>query len=183
MKAGDILVIGIDLDDTLVETTKEANKKMWENEKYKNIKDFHMLNKKEYNIFLKKHIKSIQENANLKENALEVLNWLKENNVNIVIITARGSKNFDFLIPITDIYLKNNKVPYDDIIYRQTVKGKTCKKYNVDLFIDDKEEVLDDINKYGIKVLKMNNNQENSKYITVNNWLEIKQYIQDNFNF
>ena len=35
------LVIGIDLDDTLTETSKLANKILHENDKYKDLEDFH----------------------------------------------------------------------------------------------------------------------------------------------
>ena len=79
------LVIGIDLDDTLTETSKLANKILHENDKYKDLEDFHLLKHSEYQKFLKKHIKDIQENVELKEQAIEVLKWLKEKNFSIVI--------------------------------------------------------------------------------------------------
>lgn len=176
------LVIGIDLDDTLTETSKLANKILHENDKYKDLEDFHLLKHSEYQKFLKKHIKDIQENVELKEQAIEVLKWLKEKNFSIVIITARGSKGFDFLIPITVKYLISKKIPYDAIIFKQEKKGKACISHNVSLFIDDKENVLDEISEHGIKVLRMNNKNENSKYPSVKSWQDVKKYIQETFN-
>ena len=129
------LVIGIDLDDTLIETSKLANKILHENDKYKDLEDFHLLKHSEYQKFLKKHIKDIQENVELKEQAIEVLKWLKEKNFSIVIITARGSKGFDFLIPITEKYLISKieemlEISREDInlkLPEESTGGKTGK--------------------------------------------------------
>ena len=49
-------------------------------------------------------------------------------------------------------------------------------KNNLDLFIDDKERVLDDVKKAGIKTLRITDDKE-SKHDIVHNWLEIKDYV------
>ena len=65
---------------------------------------------------------------------------------------------------------------FDKIIFKQKSKFDECIKNNVDLFIDDKEEVLDEIKKKGIATLRITDSLE-SKHEVVKNWQEIKDYV------
>lgn len=80
--------IGIDIDDTLADTTKLANAILHNNPKYVDVLDYHDLNKEEFIQFGKKHLDEIQKYLILKDGVLEVLNNLKKQGYNIVIITA-----------------------------------------------------------------------------------------------
>ena len=63
--------------------------------------------------------------------------------------------------------------------FRLNLKGKTCRAYcdGVDVFIDDKERVLDEIAKLGIKTLIFSEKKETSKHQVVSSWKEVKNYI------
>ena len=175
------MTIGIDLDDTLINTSKTANKYLKEFINDESIIDFHKLSKKNYNKFLKKYLYNIQRESSIKDNAVDTINYLKDNNFKIVIITARGSRKFLKSKKITEDFLKTNNIIYDKIVYNQNHKYKACQKEKIDLFIDDKEWVLDEIKNTGIKTLKFLLNNEASKHNTVKNWQEVKEYIINMF--
>ena len=57
------MTIGIDLDDTLIDTKETANKYLKEFIKDESLKDYHNLSKKEYNKFLNKYLYKIQKES------------------------------------------------------------------------------------------------------------------------
>ena len=88
----------------------------------------------------------------------------------LIVDDGSHDKTFDL---VSDFIGKNKiNIKY----FFQENKGITCKKYNLDLFIDDKERVLDDVKKAGIKTLRITDDKE-SKHDIVHNWLEIKDYV------
>ena len=105
----------------------------------------------------------------------EAFNYFHENNDKIVIITARNNKYYHGSIKDTLAFLSQNNLKYDKIYFKQSKKGKKAYKENIDLFIDDKEQVLDNVSKYGIKCLCMN---QSSKYPSFQNWYEILEYLK-----
>ena len=78
--------IGIDIDDTLTDTTKLANAILHNDPKYIDVLDYHDLNKKDFIQFGKNHLDEIQKYMILKDGVLEALNNLKKQGYNIVII-------------------------------------------------------------------------------------------------
>lgn len=162
------MVIGIDIDDTLTNTPKRI---------VELVSVLATLDKKDLEIALNTHANKVDD-IPLKKNALEVLNYFKDKGHKLVFITARGSNNHEFLIPITNAYFKKNNIPYDEIIYASEEKGISCKKLKVDIFIDDLESNLDNVKRMGIKTLRMTDEKE-SKHDIVTNWLEVKTYIDN----
>ena len=172
-----MLNIGIDIDDTLTKTSELANEILHQNEEFKNILDYHNLDKNTLDFFIRKNIEKIQNDVELNESAKEVIDYLKDNGCKIVFITARGSLGLENLIPITKKYLSNKEIYYDKIIFKQESKVDECIKNNIDIFIDDKEKVLDEIKKANIKTLRFCSSKTISKHEKVSNWLEVKDYI------
>ena len=173
------MTIGIDLDDTLIETTKTGNKYLKEFITDNSITDYHDLSKDEYLKFYKVYLYDIQKCAPIKKDALKVLNYLHSKNIRIVFITARGTLGFTDSIPITLEYLKNHNVIYDKIIFKKNHKSASARKEHVDLFIDDKERVLDEIKRLGIRTLRFTEKNESSNHDTVSSWLDAKKYIDN----
>lgn len=173
------MTIGIDLDDTLIETTKTGNKYLKEFITDNSISDYHDLSKDEYLSFYRMYLYDIQKCAPLKKDALKVLDYLHSKNIRIVFITARGTLGFTESIPITLEYLKDHNVIYDKIIFRKNHKSAAAKKESVDLFIDDKERVLDEIKRVGIKTLRFTEKCEQSNHDIVSSWGEAKKYIDN----
>ncbi|MDD2505122.1 MAG: hypothetical protein PHF21_02480, partial [Bacilli bacterium] len=112
----------------------------------------------------------------------EALMTLKEKGYKLIFITARGS-DYEFFIDydyvgVTEEIFKKYNIPYDKIIYRCYPKGLKAKEEKIDIFIDDKEENLDDISKHGIKCIKKVDNLTNkSNYKQFDNWEDILKYI------
>lgn len=173
------MIIGIDLDDTLIETTKTGNKYLKMFVKDNSITDYHDLDKDEYLRFYGMYLYDIQKWAPLKKGALEVLNYLHSKNIKIVIITARGTLGFSESIPVTLDYLKDHNVIYDKIIFKKNHKSASAKQEKIDLFIDDKEKVLDEIKRAGIKTLRFTKKDEKSNHDVVSSWKEVKIYIDN----
>ena len=139
--------IGIDIDNTISETTKQYIKMINEYCKDNEITIEQFKNNKncEIDCFKKYGLNNIKKIA-VKKGAIEVLNLLKKNN-KIIIITARSNKQiknlFDF-DAVTKNWLKDNNIYYDE--YYGSVYGdektKICIDKKIDLMIDD------DINNY-----------------------------------
>ena len=168
------MTIGIDIDDTMTETSKKAMEYL--NKYEPSYKDYHNLPKELYLKYMQLYIDDILGNAELKNGVKDALDYLKSKNFNIVIITARSNTYSSNVIDITHAYLKKYQIPYDKIFFNKEIKGKTAKENNVDIFIDDKENVLDDVNSYGIECIRIGNGF--SKYKTFNNWKDIIDYIK-----
>lgn len=183
MKDGDLMTIGIDIDDTITNTSEYANNVLKKYKKYSYAKDYHDLKQKDKFDFLKANVYEIHQNCLVKDNVVEVLKWLKDNNWRIVLITARGNGQFyeknlaKRIIDSTIDYLEENSIIYDKIVFNQFLKSDACVEENVDIYIDDKEYILDDVAKKGIRTLKSGNISEKSKHQVVSSWLEIKDVI------
>ena len=72
------MTIGIDLDDTLIETTKTGNKYLKKFITDKSISDYHDLSKDEYLKFYSLYLYDIQKNAPLKKDALNEINKINK---------------------------------------------------------------------------------------------------------
>lgn len=173
--------IGIDIDNTLTNTSIVSNTLVKEDKLYHGVLDYHDLNKEEAKDFLSKYLEQVVWNIDIKDDALEVLKYWKNKGYKLVFITARGveetnNKSNIKSIYLTSLYFISKGITFDELVFFQENKGITCKKYNLDLFIDDKERVLDDVKKAGIKTLRITDDKE-SKHDIVHNWLEIKDYV------
>lgn len=67
------MIIGIDFDDTLVETTKLANYYLRNDSEFAKFKDYHELSSETYLNFLDKYALQIAKEVSLKEHAAECL--------------------------------------------------------------------------------------------------------------
>lgn len=173
--------IGIDIDDTISETTKLANAILHSEKKYEGILDYHDLNYDEFNEFCETHRAELQKYMVLKDGVKETIDYLKKRGCKITIITARGADGLEVLIPFTYEFLKANNIHYDNIIFAQKDKSKACKDNEVEVFIDDKEKVLDGIKKVlpNTKTLRFSPVECKSNHHIVRSWFEIKDYIDN----
>jgi len=162
--------IGIDFDDTIVETTKKIHEYV---KKY-NLEFFDTLNSD----FYIKYIEEITNNIDLKPNVLKILNKLIKDN-ELYLITARNeyySKNIPKLILK---FINDNKLPFKEIhfdCYGET-KASKCKELGINLFIDDCIDNCIPVKKIGIDTLLFQNEYEGLK--TVNSWDEVLEYMEE----
>ncbi len=170
--------IGIDIDDTITETTLTGNKYL--NKFDSSYNNYHDLPKEKYYEFLNLFLADITKNNTLKPDVLEAFDFLHKNDYKIVIITARNNLYVPKIKELTIDFLKNKNLKYDKIIFddfKIENKGIQAKENNVDIFIDDKEEVLDKVACEGIECLRFTS-AKNSKYKAFDNWKSIIEYLK-----
>lgn len=73
------------------------------------------------------------EIAEARPDAVKFMNWLKENNWRIVILTYRDLR---YSLEITKEWLRKNNMPYD-YIFGADNKSLFCKAWTIKHFIDD----------------------------------------------
>lgn len=168
--------IGIDIDNTITETTKVAN--YYLSKFTQEYSDYHELPREEYQKFLSKYLREIVKNNILKEGVKEAFEFLKKQGFRIVIITARNNLYEPLVIENTLKFLAQNSLKYDKILFDELNigdKANQARDEKVDIFIDDKETVLDSLAKIGIECIRFSDRK--SKYKTFNNWSDIIEYI------
>lgn len=173
------LNIGIDIDDTIAETTKLANAILYNENEHLLIQDYHDLGKEEFKTFVKQHLPEIVKYLIIKDGVAETINYWKDKGYKIILITARVNSERESLTPSTEVFLQRNQILYDKIIYKQKQKGKACWQNDIDIFIDDKESVLDEIKSVNknIKTIRFLNDPDASKHLTVRSWFDLKRII------
>ena len=190
--------IGIDIDDTLTNVKDEL---IEAGEKYarrlgkdikidKNFEDknnngnkwqeMFQFNYEELKYFLKDIQESITNKAKPRKNVVEVINKLKNDGNEIIIITARDSEFHDNPYKYSKDWLDKNNIYYDKLVVNARNKEDACIEEKIDLFIDDSESNCLKVNKAGIKTIRVCNEIENnnSNLICFNNWNDIYSYIQ-----
>lgn len=185
--------IGIDLDDTITKTDEILFKyaKIYNEEE----KILFNINREEWNLtkafgwneenikeFFSKYLKSIYEEAEIKENAKERINKLKDDGNEIIIITARNTKSLKEVHEVCKNWLINNKINVDKIVVDGENKAQKCLENKIDIFIDDNIRNCENVyNNLKIPVLLMNSrynkDYQNPKIKRVYNWNEIYNEI------
>ena len=185
--------IGIDLDDTITKTDEilfKYAKKYNEEEKI-----LFKINRGEWDwnkafgwdeekceTFFSRYLKKIFEEAEIKENAKEKINALKNDGNKIIIITARDTKSLKEVHKVCENWLINNKVNVDKIVVDGEDKAQKCLENKIDIFIDDNVYNCESVYKnLKIPVLLMdsryNKDYQNSNIKRVYNWNEIYNEI------
>lgn len=190
--------IGIDIDDTLTNVKAELIKagenyarslgkdiKVDKNFEDKNNngnkwQEMFQFNYEELKYFLKDIQESITNKAKPRENVVEVINKLKNDGNEIIIITARDSEFHDDPYKYSKDWLDKNNIYYDKLVVNARNKEDSCIEEKIDLFIDDSESNCLKVNKAGIKTIRVCNEIENnnSNLICFNNWNDIYSFIQ-----
>jgi len=170
-----MVTIGIDIDDTLVQTNKKALE-IIEREGYESVDYYEKL--PNLSEFINKHFVEIVQTSLLFEGSKEVIQTLKDMGFRIVLISSRAFQEGADTEEDTINYLNNNDIKYDKVILKRPNKVDACLEEHVEYFIDDKEKTLDTLNEFGINCIKMQSiDKSPSKYISVNNWNEILNFF------
>jgi len=143
------MIIGIDIDDTIVNTNDSLFKyAQIYNEEIGN--DFEIKKDEwEWNLacgwykqeqiqgFYDKYLRKALEGVTLKPNAKEIINKLKSEGHKIIFITARSEADMIDHYEFTKNWLDKNGIKYNKLISGSFEKYKECRENNVDIFIDD----------------------------------------------
>lgn len=175
------MVLGIDIDNTIVNTHFYTQKYMAKYHPEVKSHDYHDL-KNEIRPFLNKYFLSITSDLEVIDNVIPVFNEFKNRGYKLYLITARGSENIDPSLNIeeaTTNKINELGIPYDKISFNNKTKVMACKKLDVDIFIDDKLDNIKDVSSAGIKCIRfLEKGEKKSKYPEFDNWMDILKYIE-----
>lgn len=179
--------IGIDLDDTICQTTEIVQNRLERYAKEENLNPLDIIND-DYlkHSFFNIYLEDIYLNVDTKKDAPNVLKRLRSRGNKIYIVTARRDNYVPNVTDVTKItkewlYKKNIKV--DAIItsaYGET-KADICKEHHIDIMIDDDPYNYKKIISSGIKCLLFDDKERydlKNNYVT--SWLEVEKYIERN---
>lgn len=187
-----MLRIGIDIDDTLTNTsellTEMAYKydKDYSNDNYiinsipalvRGLFDDEILNK-----FYIDHVIELGNNVKVKEDAKEVIDKLINDGHKIIFITARSNKFYPNAEEFNKEYLSINKINYNKLICGKSHKVETCKEEKIDIMFDDAVDTCESLNQNNIKGVVFTSNinkQRETKCDRVNSWKEVYTYINN----
>ena len=123
----------------------------------------------------------ITNEANVMPGVKEVLQLLKKDGHELVIITARGNM-IKGVKEAGEEKLKECGLSFDKYYWAVENKTEVCKNENIDVMIDDKSTICKDTSENKIKTLYFRDVnreklEENEYLKEVNNWGEIYRYI------
>ena len=184
--------IGIDLDGVVFNTEMEwaVDGELYDYLKLKKnslvnigeprVQNKYNWNKEEIENYFLEHI-DIPE-FDLIPGAKQVLNLLKQDNHELIVITARGIHDNGEKTALNKI--KEENLYFDKIYFKQVDKLPTCLEEKIDIMIDDNYHICRKIARHGIKVLYFHSlgrkHLKNTKNIKeVYNWGEIYRYISE----
>lgn len=186
--------IGIDIDNTITNTLpilKKYCKRYNEEVLMKNtpineygFASFNLYDwtKEENMDFCLKYLEEVVLQAKVKENAQEVIKKLKEEGNIIYIITARKKPEFSEPYKVTEKFLKENGIVYDELLVGKTEKKQICIDNDIDIMIDDEPQNINAISEI-IPVIVFdelyNKNCLGKNISKVNNWNEIYNIIKE----
>mgnify|MGYP000672895405 CR=1 FL=1 len=194
------ITIGIDLDDTISSSNEMFIKyaKLYNKEKKINFKidetqwDLDKSfgwNDNNYKEFCKQYLRTLLNEAEIKYNAAEKINKLKNEGYKIIIITSRNEKELNDMYSFTEKWLKNHNINYDKLIINSLQKEEECLKNKVNIFIDDNmKNCMNVYKKLQIPVFLFdglyNTNDKYSNIERVYSWdeiyLKIKNIVEEN---
>ena len=158
--------IGIDIDDTIVNTNEYIIKAAFNYDKlFLKNKGFH--NKKSYaftDMFywddddVRSFFKYYQQEklylkVPVKKDAIKYINKLYDDGNYICFITYRQDNDSKETYEDTYQYLKKYGFKFNKLITNSGMKGQVCVNEEIDIFIDNSISQIDDVNKRGIETI------------------------------
>ena len=165
------MIIGIDVDDTLVSTSESFDKVLKKyninfNKKFKD--DW---TEDEIKFIFDNHLEEILLDAKIKEGAKEVIEYLNNKNYKLTIITARSNKYKQNIIQRTIAQLKKEGINISEFYFEEEEKSTLAKQLKLDLMIDDSKYVYNNMKNVGIDCILFGDK--------IKTWNEVLQYIKE----
>ena len=186
--------IGIDIDGVILDYQRVLNT-------YGDLYDFIELKKdgivsknelylrKKYNWtdeermnFVNKYFLKLSKQTNLIPGAKDVINMLKNEGNELIIISARGGM-IEEMKDVAINKFEKEGLSFDKYYWKQEDKLDVAKKEKIDVMIDDSYDVCKKLSSNGIKTIyfrekNMKKLEENENLKEVSNWGEIYRYIK-----
>ena len=165
------MLIGIDVDDTLVSSNESFARVI---KKY-NVdfkKDFRQKwTEEERKFIFKNYLKETLINAQLKDGAKEVINYLNSLGHKLIVITARNNNHCENIEEFTRDFIKKEGLKINEFYFKQSEKSDLAKELNLDLMIDDSSYIYNNMKKENIDCILFGDK--------VKTWEEVLEYIKD----
>lgn len=188
--------IGVDLDGVIFDSEKmfrveaelydsiEFNQNSIIDNRIVKFQDRYKWTAEQQTEFMQKYQTKITEEAPFMPGAKKVLNMLKEDGHELIIITARGTTTKNH-IEITEKILKNNNLNiFSKYFWAIENKEEICIQEKVDLMIDDSNTKCEAISHKGIKTIYFKDApnfvmEENENLKILYNWGEVYRYVKE----
>lgn len=134
--------------------------------------------------FMEKYQTRIVKDAPFMPGAKEVINMLKNEGHELIVITSRGSNNKQHINITEDILKRNNMYIFDKYCWGVEKKREVCVAEKIDLMIEDSNNNCKEISDAKIKTIYFkdapNYDMEENEYLkTLYNWGETYRYIKE----
>lgn len=186
--------IGIDIDNTITDTLPILKRycKKYNDEEVKRNLVMHDEGFASYNLFdwtkeenmdfCIKYLEEVVLQANLKENAKEVIKKLKDEGHTINVISSRVAPMFKTPYETTEKYLKKHGIKYDNLLVGSINKKQISIENKIDVMIEDEPHYIEELSET-IPVIvfdyEFNKICNGKNIIRVNNWNEIYDIIEN----
>ena len=132
--------------------------------------------------FVNKYFLKLSKDTNLIPGAKDVINMLRKEGHELIIISARGGMIEEMKNSAIEKF-ETEKLKFDKYYWKQSDKLEIAQKENIDIMIDDSYIVCDKISSNKIKTLyfrdkDMKKLEQNEYLKEVSNWGEIYRYIK-----
>lgn len=185
--------IGIDIDNTITNTLpilKEYCRKYNETVVKRNLK-MHEDGVASYNLydwtpeenqdFCNKYLEEVVLQAEVKKDAKEIIQELKEAGHDIYIISSRAVPEFKTPYETTEKFLKEKGIVYDKLLVGKIEKKSSCIENDIEVLIDDEPQHIMQMSEF-IPVLVFdgiyNRQCGGDNIIRVYDWIDIAQTIE-----
>lgn len=187
--------IGIDIDGVILDSEREfrvqselydiieLNKNSIINNKELKAQLRYNWSKEELNEFIKSKFIKVAKSSNFMPGAIEVINLLKKEGHELIVITARGGMIKE-MKDIAEKQFEEKGLMFDRCYWVTEEKLEVCKKEKIDIMIDDYYKTCKETSENKIKTLYFrdypNYELEENEYLKeVHNWGEIYRYIYE----
>ena len=187
------MIIGLDVDDVIFDTSKAVLEILGdiEDEELKKHKLDIMRGDASTPVvakFLQKYLIVAVKEGKPKPGAAKVIHKLREEGNKIILITARGEKNFSGTAAENEKALRKAGIEYDKIIYDSADKVDACRENGVEIFVDDSPKNCVEVNReLSIPVIGFESDitregLREAGVPGVDNWEELEERILGNVN-
>ncbi len=131
--------------------------------------------------FVNKYFLKLSKKTNLIPGAKEVINMLKKEGNEFIVISARGG-TVEKMKDVAIEKFKEEEISFDKYYWKQEDKLEVAQKENIDIMIDDSYDVCKKLSENKIKTIyfrdkEMKKLEQNEYLKEVSNWGEIYRII------
>lgn len=187
--------IGIDIDGVILDSEREfriqselydvikLNKNSIVDNKELKVQSRYNWSQEELYNFVNQEFVKVSKECNFMPGAIEIINMLKQEGHELIIITARG-QIIKEMQPVAEERFAEKNIYFDKYYWAIEDKLEICKKENVDVMIDDYYKTCKQTSDNKIRTLYFreypNYELEENEYLKeVHNWGEVYRYIHE----